>query len=610
MKFPTQIVDNVPYYVHPDPVGSIGSTVPDTNITPAIVLPFSQGLSVEAITQLTDDFAQKDDVYSIGFCRTIIFQDCNLQAQKMSDLVTMLQKEPGSHRVSVYQATDSTHLPPGPYFLCGTSIHQAWKMYADTLDAFVITVVPEQLYNPTRFAVLDAIAPDGIYKTIAVPSRLYAMPSLTLPFAGLRFALKDVYHLSGVKTTLCSRSYTELYGPEEESAEYAKKIIRLGGTIVGKTKTTSYACSDEPTDQWIDFHCPINPRGDRYQSASGSSSGAGASLAGYAWLDHSLGTDSGGSIRAPAVAHGLFGLRTSFGATSMQGVQGMAKGYDVIGFLGRSLADLETLVTNTLNDQNAVELPTKILYPTDFFPHDDAQQQAIIERFLSVLENYLGKKRVSFNIAEEWAKDPPPEANSKSLSEYTEKSAYWGLCREYYDAFEGFQKDHQTKFGNRLYGGLTAQFRWDVGEKVTDAEYKQYLHEQLVFRTWFNRKFLSPHGNTSPSAIMLMPYGAARPKYRDCPNDPPVTYPSMNFKFISPMLEAPQIVIPVGQLPYESRITQRTEYLPIAASLVGTKGSDLMLVKLAADVLNSASWPTTVGVGRFMFDATGNTQKT
>jgi len=55
---------------------------------------------------------------------------------------------------------------------------------------------------------------------------------------------------------------------------------------------TSFPSSDEPTNQWIDFHCPIKPRGDRYQGPSGSSAGAAAALADYDWLDESIGADS------------------------------------------------------------------------------------------------------------------------------------------------------------------------------------------------------------------------------------------------------------------------------------------------------------------------------
>jgi hypothetical protein len=90
---------------------------------------------------------------------------------------------------------------------------------------------------------------------------------------------------------MMSRPWTELYAADEESAEYTRKLIELGAVIVGKTKMTSFASPEEPTDQWVDFHCPVNPRGDRYQSPSSSSTGAGTALAGYDWLDFSIAGD-------------------------------------------------------------------------------------------------------------------------------------------------------------------------------------------------------------------------------------------------------------------------------------------------------------------------------
>lgn len=89
-----------------------------------------------------------------------------------------------------------------------------------------------------------------------------------------------------------NRAYNELYPPRSSTADYVVKLIALGAVIVGKTKMSAFASAEEPTDQWIDYHCPFNPRGDGYQTPSCSSTGAGASLAGYPWLDHSIGTDS------------------------------------------------------------------------------------------------------------------------------------------------------------------------------------------------------------------------------------------------------------------------------------------------------------------------------
>lgn len=123
-----------------------------------------------------------------------------------------------------------------------------------------------------------------------MPSRLYADPKM--PLSGLRVSIKDNMDLAGIRTTLMNRAFAETYGAQDNSAHFVAKLIAQGVHVVGKTKLSAFASAEEPTDQWIDYHCPINPRGDEYQSPSGSTTGGATSLAGYPWLDFSVGTDS------------------------------------------------------------------------------------------------------------------------------------------------------------------------------------------------------------------------------------------------------------------------------------------------------------------------------
>ena len=142
------------------------------------------------------------------------------------------------------------------------------------------------------FSPLQAASGDGVYKSVAVPSRLYSNISQRKALGGSRITIKDGFALEGIKSTMMKRAYTELYEPKKESTTEVQKPMDLGAVIVGKTKMSAFASAEEPTDQWIDYHCPWNPRGDIYQSPSGSTTGGAASLAGYDWLDPSVGTDS------------------------------------------------------------------------------------------------------------------------------------------------------------------------------------------------------------------------------------------------------------------------------------------------------------------------------
>ncbi|KAF2820532.1 hypothetical protein CC86DRAFT_387012 [Ophiobolus disseminans] len=102
-------------------------------------------------------------------------------------------------------------------------------------------------------------------------------------------------------------------------------------------------------------------------------------------------------------------------------------------------------------------------------------------------------------------------------------------------------------------------------------------------------------------AILIMPYWSANPKYGDGANEVPSTSHTFREKFLFPVLHMPQLVLPFAQIPYESRVTGNTEYRPIATTLIGAKGSDLMFIELAKAALSQASWPTRISTGRLMY---------
>jgi Asp-tRNA(Asn)/Glu-tRNA(Gln) amidotransferase A subunit family amidase len=100
---------------------------------------------------------------------------------------------------------------------------------------------------------------------VAVPSKLHYPPSIEKPLNGLRISVKDNYHLSVVHTTTGSRSYAKLYGPQTQTSELVKRLVRQGAVILGKTKMGAYAGSEVPPEKCIDYFPPWNPRGDGYQ---------------------------------------------------------------------------------------------------------------------------------------------------------------------------------------------------------------------------------------------------------------------------------------------------------------------------------------------------------
>ena len=126
---------------------------------------------------------------------------------------------------------------------------------------------------------------------IAVPSRLRDGIAAAKPLAGLRVAVKDIFEIEGIRTSLCNRAYYDLYPPAAKTAACIDILRQLGAIVVGTTKLASFAATEEPIE-CVDFQAPWNPRADGYQSPAGSSSGSGVAIASYPWLDIAIGSDS------------------------------------------------------------------------------------------------------------------------------------------------------------------------------------------------------------------------------------------------------------------------------------------------------------------------------
>ncbi|KAK5660029.1 hypothetical protein OQA88_13497 [Cercophora sp. LCS_1] len=546
--------------------GSLETTSPRPDCSP---VPYPDGvkpfmaLSSEGRSDIVKDvsqFSQADDVFcSIFLTDTVgvLGAPKDVQSRELQGIETKI----GTWTVkSVYAVTSlqggKASIPPGPYFLRGNAIHQAWKLYPDTLDAFSIAAYAEGVGSEKNV-------------TYAFPSlepeRKPAPPCISWigrekPLAGKRIAIKDNYRLSGVKSTFSSRPYEATYGPDKDTAIFVQRLIKLGAIIVGKSKMSAFASAEEPTDQWVDFHTPFNPRGDGYQTPAESSNGAAAALSGYDWLDFAFATDTF-DIRLPFAASLGFDIHDT---QSQQGGLPPVAGeeFDSIGLLGRDLETFHELVAltveggagdvtkacrPTLKERPVVpscltvdpllQYPKRILYPTDFLPYTEEPVQAILEEFTVQLERYLGTGFYPFN--------------------------YDG-----YNVNKQFLEDHRNKFGKEVYFGPYMRWKMETGSKVTLGQKEQGLREGAVYRSRFAEHVLRKDKDTASDAILVI-------------------------------LRMPQLVPPVGQVPYESTASGRQEYHPITASLVGAEGGDLMLVNLARETCAHAGWGEKVLTGRF-----------
>ena len=124
------------------------------------------------------------------------------------------------------------------------------------------------------------------------------------PLNGVPIAIKDDTDIAGQVTALGSLGHG---GPAEEDDEIVKRLRAAGCVLLGKTHVPELATM--PATESLAFGATHNPW-DLARTPGGSSGGSGAAVA-AGLAAAALGTDGAGSIRIPAAACGLFGLKPS-----------------------------------------------------------------------------------------------------------------------------------------------------------------------------------------------------------------------------------------------------------------------------------------------------------
>ena len=148
---------------------------------------------------------------------------------------------------------------------------------------------------------------------------------------GVPIAVKDLCFTAGVATMGGARVLRDFVPGFD--ATVVQKLNAAGAVILGKLNLTEGAMAGYNPE----FQIPVNPWGaDRWSGASSSGSGV-ATAAGLCY--GSLGSDTGGSIRFPAAACGIVGIKPTWGLVSRYGVLALAESMDHVGPMTRSASD-------------------------------------------------------------------------------------------------------------------------------------------------------------------------------------------------------------------------------------------------------------------------------
>ena len=366
------------------------------------------------------------------------------------------------------------------------------------------------------------------------------------PLKGLTLAVKDLFDVEGYPTSAGSPHMLALSGIKKKSAAVVQKLLDAGAEFTGKTITDELAFSLNGKN--AHFGTPLNG-GAKDRIPGGSSSGS-ASVVSNGLCDFALGTDTGGSVRAPASHCGLYGLRPTHNRVSLKGAHDLAKSFDTCGWFARDAATYARVADVLLGkDRKPLSAKPQLLLAQDCFDLLEEPVKKALASAIKRLEKLYGKAQ-------------PVVAAPNGFDEL-----YWAFRQ--LQGREAWEVDGAmiTRYQPPLGAGVADRFAY--ARSVTDAQ----VTASSVVRERFTAAFATLLGNNS---ILILPTMAdIAPKLTDSEADlESYRNRSLNMLCLSGLSRLPQLSMPLVK-----RLGA-----PLGLSILGPAGTDRSLVRVAEEL--------------------------
>jgi aspartyl-tRNA(Asn)/glutamyl-tRNA(Gln) amidotransferase subunit A len=179
-----------------------------------------------------------------------------------------------------------------------------------------------------------AVTPERALAEARAAEAAIAAGSSRGPLHGIPYAVKDLFDVAGLATMAGCRLLADRIADRDCAA--VRRSAAAGMVLIGKTHTVQFAFGGVGINH--DTGTPRNPWHADPHAPGGSSSGSAVAVA-AGLVPVALGTDTGGSVRAPASLCGVAGLKTTVGRVSRAGVFPLSSSLDSVGPLTRGVAD-------------------------------------------------------------------------------------------------------------------------------------------------------------------------------------------------------------------------------------------------------------------------------
>lgn len=369
------------------------------------------------------------------------------------------------------------------------------------------------------------------------------------PLSGLTFAAKDIFDIAGHVTGCGNPDWLASHAPAARTAPAIGALLAAGATLVGKTVTDELAFS--LTGENAHYGTPVNSAAPG-RIPGGSSSGSASAVAG-GLVDTALGSDTGGSVRAPASFCGLYGLRPSHGAIPLDGVMPLAPSFDTVGWFART-ADLLARVGAVLLPQGHGGPPRRIL-------RYDAAFDLVLPAAREAVETAAARVCETLDLP-----TTPLAIDPADLSLWL-KSFQALQWREIWQSHGDWVTATKPGFGP----GIADRFV--LASQVTDGQ----VAEAEAFR---RRATAAVHAALGDDGIILAPTvpGIAPLKGQDQADVVAFRNRALCQLCLAGLARLPQVTLPLAQV----------EGCPVGISLIGPPAGDRMLLHLACRLAPAA----------------------
>jgi len=118
----------------------------------------------------------------------------------------------------------------------------------------------------------------------------------------------------------------------------------------------------------------------------------------------------------------------------------------------------------------------EIIYPVDLFPFENREYQAVIEKFVAHMEQYLGVKAYRLDLSNRW--DASQYGDGRHLPDYLDTKIPSIQLRDCYNNSETFRRSYSDRFQKRPFVDLVIRYKWDLSHTISDEHNKGGLKER------------------------------------------------------------------------------------------------------------------------------------